>query len=261
MSTADTVIPLLSMPWLSCGGIRLSTTPLPGLRPDVIQGLDAVYPGILSPGMRQLLHTSCGLEDTALGSIDFTGRWHPEEPLSVFRPCLTLAVDGEGRRWIAETSHDGGLPGPVWCVLREPQVALWIANDLGDFLVTLHERAKTDSTHRWLRDISAEARAAWAQRHALAIRPTACQWDKSIWGWLAALPLDACVFDLRPPAHVRGWPYGVSGPSGLLYRCGKLPLFAVGGCPKSSGMDAMAFEETMTRDGRTRTLEIRLPRS
>ncbi len=57
MSTADTVIPLLSMPWLSCGGIRLSTTPLPGLRPDVIQGLDAVYPGILSPEMRQLLHT------------------------------------------------------------------------------------------------------------------------------------------------------------------------------------------------------------
>jgi hypothetical protein len=241
MSTADTVISLLSTPWLSCGGIRLSTTPLPGLRPDVIQGLDAVYPGILSPEMRQLLRTSCGLEDTALGSVDFTGRWHPEEPLSVFRPCLTLAVDYEGRRWIAETSSGGGLPGPVWYVLREPQVALWIANDMGDFLATLHECAKTDSTHRWLRGILAEARAVWAQRHALAIRPTSRRWDKSIRGWLAALPLDAYVFDLRSPAYVRGWPYGLSGPSGPLYRCGKLPLFAIG--PKPSGMDATAFEE------------------
>jgi hypothetical protein len=53
MSTADTVISLLSMPWLSYGGIRLSTTPLPGSHPDVIQGLDPVYPGILSPEIKR----------------------------------------------------------------------------------------------------------------------------------------------------------------------------------------------------------------
>jgi hypothetical protein len=241
MSTVDTVISLLSMPWLSCGGIRLSTIPLPGLGPDVIEELDAVYPGILSPEMRQLLRTSCGLEDPVLGSVDFTGRLYPDEPLSVFRPCLTLAVDDEGRRWIAETSNGGGLPGPVWCVLREPQVVLRIAHDMGDFLSTLHECATTDSRHHWLRDILAEARAIWAQRHALAIRPTAPRWDKSIRGWLAALPLDACVFDLRSPAYVHGWPYGLSGPSGPLYRCGRLPLFAVGGCPRPSDMDATAL--------------------
>ncbi len=248
MSTADTVISLLSLPWLSRGGPRRSTTPLPGLRPDVLQGLDAVYPGYLNPEMRRLLRTSSGLEDTPLGSVDFTGRWHPEESLSVFRPCLTLAIDNEGRRWIAETANGGGLPGPVWCVLREPPVAVWIANDLGDFLVTLHESARTDSTHRWLRDVSAEARAVWAQRHALAVRPTARRWGKSIWGWLATLPLDACVFDLRSPAYVRGWPYGLSGPSAPLYRCGKLSLFAIGGCLKPSGIDVSAFEEALTSD-------------
>ena len=84
MSTTDKVIPLLSMPWLSSGGVRLSTTPLPGLRPEVIQALEPVYPGALTPEMYRLLQTSCGLEGTALGAVDFTGRWHPEEPLSIF---------------------------------------------------------------------------------------------------------------------------------------------------------------------------------
>jgi hypothetical protein len=260
MSTPDKVIPLLSLPWLSNGGVRLSTTPLPGLDPDVIQGLDAVYPGILSPEMRQLLHTSCGLEDTALGSVDFTGRLYPEEPLSVFRPCLTLSVDDEGRRWIAETSNDRGLPGPVWCVLPEPQVALWFANDLGDFLAQLHECAKTDSRPRCLRRIPAEARAVWAQRHALAMRPATYRWDRSIRGWLAALPMDAFVFDLRSPAHVRGWPYGLSGPSGLLYRCGKLPLFAVGGCPRDGRATHFTDSRSaVSQDGFDAALILRPP--
>jgi hypothetical protein len=236
MSAADKVIPLLSMPWLTCGGLRLSTTPLPGLRPEVIQSLEPLYPGVITPETYRLLRTSCGLEGTALGPVDFTGRWHPEEPLSVFRPCLTLCVDNEGRRWIAETSNRIGLPGPVWCVWPEPEVALFIAHDLSDFLATLHDRARANGTLGWLRSLSAEARSIWARRHSLAIRPSARRWDKQIRGWLATLPFDARVFDLRSPVTLKGWPYGLAGSSGHLYRCGKLPIFAVAESLRSGGI-------------------------
>jgi hypothetical protein len=53
---------------------------------------------MLSPEMRQVLQLSCGLADTPLGIIDFTRRCYPEEPLSAFRPSLTLAIDDQGRR-------------------------------------------------------------------------------------------------------------------------------------------------------------------
>jgi hypothetical protein len=62
--------------------------------------------------MRQLLQLSCGLSGTPLGNIDFTGRWYTEEPLSIFRPSLTLTIDEKGRRWIAEVNRNRGLPSP-----------------------------------------------------------------------------------------------------------------------------------------------------
>ena len=45
------------------------------------------------------------------------------------------------------------------------------------------------------------------------------------------LPAGAYVYDLRARSAVRGWPYGVAGPSGRHYRCGRLPVFAVAGMP------------------------------
>src|ERR1700761_2233312 len=100
MSVPDTTMPLA--PWLNADGDPLSVVPLPGLRSDVIDGLECTYPGILSPPMKDLLGRCCGLAGTELGSIDFTGCWFLEEPYGVFRPALTLAVDDAGRRWIAE---------------------------------------------------------------------------------------------------------------------------------------------------------------
>jgi hypothetical protein len=231
MSTADTMTPLLSTPWVDASGKTLSVRALPGLRPETIEALKSTYRGIITPSIQALLATCCGLADTELGPIDFTGCWFPEEPCAVFQPCLTLAIDDVGRRWIAEVG-DGDLPGPVWCVFPDPQVAVHVCDDLPAFLATLHEHAHRGQTLDWLQDLTATAHAVWAHRRALALRPySVYHADEEIRGWLSSLPSDAFVYDLRRQGAVRGWPYGVAGPSGRLYRCGRLPVFAVAASP------------------------------
>ena len=106
---------VITEPWNEVGWERRPITPLPGLTPNAIEGLKASFPGTLNRSLEELLECTCGIEGTALGSLDFTGQWHGQEPLAVFRPCLTLAIDDQGRRWIAEGATDDGLPGPVWC--------------------------------------------------------------------------------------------------------------------------------------------------
>ena len=69
MSAPDTLMPLVSAPWLDADGHPLSVRPLPGLRSDVIQSLECSYPGILTPAMKALLGSSCGLAGTELGSL------------------------------------------------------------------------------------------------------------------------------------------------------------------------------------------------
>lgn len=84
----------------------------------------------------------------------------------------------------------------------------------------------------WLQTLTHEARAIWSERHALALRPyrtRGAEWPLA--AWFRNLPADAYVYDLRPPGARRGWPYGVAGPLGRLYRCGRLPVFAVAGLP------------------------------
>ena len=231
MSTPDTMMPLVSAPWLNANGYPLSVRALPGLRSEVIQGLECSYPGILSPTMKALLSTCCGLAGTELGCIDFTGCWFLEEPCAVFRPALTLAVDDAERRWIAEVGYQD-LPGPVWCVFADPEVAVYVCDDLAAFVTTLRENTSRGEMQAWLQGLTAEARTVWSQRHALAMRPNeAYHSHRAIRGWLLGLPFDAYVYDLRAPRTVHGWPYGVAGPSGRLYRCGRLPVFAVAGLP------------------------------
>jgi hypothetical protein len=231
MSTPDTMTPLLSTPWVDASGKALPVRALPGLRPEVIQALKSTYPGIINPSIRAVLATCCGLADTELGSIDFTGCWYPEEPCSVFQPCLTMAIDDAGRRWIAEVGNKA-LPGPVWCVLPDPQVAVLVSDDLPAFIASLYEHAHRGQTLAWLQDLSATAHAVWAHRRALALRPySVYHSDREIRGWLSSLPSDAYVYDLRRQSTVSGWPYGVAGPSARLYRCGRLPVFAVAASP------------------------------
>src|SRR6267378_8139063 len=231
MSAPDTLMPLVSAPWLDADGHPLSVRSLSGLRPEVIQNLESSYPGILKPAMKTLLGTCCGLAGTELGSIDFTGCWFLEEPWTVLRPALTLAIDDAERRWIAEVG-DRDLPGPVWCVFSHPEVTIYVSDDLSEFMATLRERTCRGEMGAWLQNLTAQARAVWSRRHALAMRPhDAAHSDRSIRGWLLALPSDAYVYDLRRRCDARGWPYGVAGPSGRLYRCGRLPVFAVAGLP------------------------------
>jgi hypothetical protein len=181
--------------------------------------------------MQALLSTCCGLAGTALGSIDFTGCWFPEEPYAVFRPALTLAIDDAERRWIAEIG-DKDLPGPVWCVFPDPEVAVYVSDDLAAFMATIREYTGRGEMHAWLHGLTAQARTVWSRRHALAMRPhEAAHSDRAIRGWLLGLPVDAYVYDLRAQRIARGWPYGVAGPSGRFYRCGRLPVFAVAGLP------------------------------
>ncbi len=231
MSAPDTLMPLVSAPWLDADGHPLSVRPLPGLRSDVIQSLECSYPGILTPAMQALLGNSCGLAGTEIGSIDFTGCWFLEEPYAVFRPALTLAIDDAEHRWIAEIG-DRDLPGPVWCVFPDPEVAVHVSDDLSAFMAAIREYTGRGEMHAWLHGLTARARTVWSRRHALAMRPhEAAHSDRAIRGWLLGLPMDAYVYDLRVQGIVRGWPYGVAGPSGRFYRCGRLPVFAVAGLP------------------------------
>jgi hypothetical protein len=235
MSTVGKVVPFSTAPInpLSCGPFELVR--VPGLSPQAIQGLEATYPGTLTADMRSLLRTTCGLTAAEFGTIDFTSRWHPEEPISVFRPCLTLAIDDEGRRWIAETSRDQGLPGPVWCVLPDPAVTLYVSDDLTDFLSTLKDVSERGQLCKWLRGLQRDARAIWAQRQVLArVSYESCREDRDLRGWLAELPFGVHIYDLRARSALRGWPYGLAGPEGRLYRCGRLPVFAVATAPSAS---------------------------
>jgi len=231
MSPSDVTMPLISAPWLNAEGNPLSVVPLPGLRSEVIQNLECSHPGILSRPMKNLLGSCCGLAGTELGSIDFTGCWFMEEPYPVFRPALTLAIDDAERRWIAEVGNQD-LPGPIWCVLPDPEVAAYVCDDLSAFLRTLHDRTSRGEVGAWLQNLTAQARAIWSRRHALALRPyEAHRSDRTIRGWLMTLPSDAYVYDLHTQTDTRGWPYGVGGPSSRLYRCGRELVFAVAGLP------------------------------
>ena len=149
----------------------------------------------------------------------------------MFRPALTLAVDDAERRWIAEIGNQD-LPGPIWCVFPHPEVAVYVSDDLAAFLRVLRERTCRGEVGAWLRDLATQASSVWSRRHALAIRPhQAYRLDRAIRGWLMTLPSDAYVYDLRAHTEARGWPYGVVGPSGRHYRCGRELIFAVAGLP------------------------------
>ena len=101
MSMPDTMTPLIAAPWFDATGKPLPVKSLPGLRPAVLKTLECARADSLSPALKDLLSTCCGLTDTELGHIDFTGCCFPEEPCAVFNPCLTIAIDDAGRRWIA----------------------------------------------------------------------------------------------------------------------------------------------------------------
>jgi len=235
MSVAGRVVPFTPAPTRTISRNSSQLVAVPGLGAQAIQGLEATYPGTLTSEMRSLLGRTCGLTAAEFGTIDFTSRWHPEEPISVFRPCLTLAVDDEGRRWIAETSRAQGLPGPVWCVLPDPAVSVFVSDQLDDFLSTLNEATQRGRLYQWLRGLESDARAVWAQRRTLAqFSYDVCREDRGLRGWLAELPFDAHIYDLRDRCAVRGWPYGLAGPEGRLYRCGRLPVFAVSNAPAAS---------------------------
>ncbi len=259
MSTRDTTTPLLLTPWVDDSGKTLSVRSLPGLRPELIKTLESTYPGVITPANRVLLETCCGLADTELGHIDFTGCCLPEESCAVFRPCLTLAIDDAGRRWIAEVGHQD-LPGPVWCVFPDPQVAVHISDDLPEFIATFHEHAHRGRTLAWLQDLTAAAHAVWIHRRALALRPyRAYHSDDDIRGWMSSLPSDAYVYDLRRPGTVRGWPYGVAGPSARLFRCGRLPVFAVAGSPTEGWRAGQPDTTSPVHPIVARSLDLELP--
>lgn len=227
MSPVDTMVPLLQGPWIGRAGEQLAIVPLPALRREAISIVESHWAGILTPEMRQVLQLSCGLSGTPLGSIDFTGRWYPEEPLSIFRPSLTLAVDAKGRRWIAEIGRQRGLPGPLWCVFPRPEVVLFVDRNLADFLTRLYDSVRRGTTSQWLTTLDIRARTLWASRHARAMGlPVAFSRLRELRGWLAGLPLEAWVYDLRAPGARRGLPYGLERERGKLCRCGRLPVFA-----------------------------------
>ena len=233
--SANTMLPVLAHPWINTTGQTLAVQSRPGLKPAAIDSLRSSFPGSLTPEFERLLRSSCGLDGTALQYIDFTGQWHEDEPLAVFRPCLTLAIDGEGRRWIAETANTRGLPGPVWCVTQDPEVAVYVSADLAEFLKLLHRTTCDQSIQSWLKAVDTAAARAWKTRGALAFYSRqACRQDREVRQWLLQLPRDARVYDLRAPKFGVAWPYGAAGADGRFHRCGRELLFAISGFPAPS---------------------------
>jgi hypothetical protein len=141
-----------------------------------------------------------------------------------------LAIDDQGRRWIAEGAEDDGLPGPVWCIFPEPKVALYVKDDLAQFLSDLKHKTTAGDIDSWLRALTLEARVVWKHRTRSGLR-SGGKYDPDLRNWVATLPADAHVYDLRAPALIRGWPYGVAGPTGRYYRFGRASVFAVSGPP------------------------------
>lgn len=233
MSSFDTLAPFISAPWVDPYGRPLQVRPLPGLRPEILQELRYCPLGTMTPDYREFLTCCSGLADTALGHVDFTGSWYPEEECPVFKPCMTLAIDDEGRRWIAELSADGH-PGRVWCLFTRPTVAVYVSDTLAEFLATLRDRTCHGCLFSWLQDLTAQAHVIWEYRRKLARRPNrGPDTDAEFAQWLATLPREAFVYDLRAPTAARGWPYGLAGPSSRLFRYRDLPVFAVAGPHKA----------------------------
>jgi hypothetical protein len=229
------MLPVLSHPWIDTAGHRLPIQSGPGLNPSAIDSLRTTFPGTLTPEFEELLGSSCGLDGTALQYIDFTGQWHRDEPLAVFRPCLSLAIDPQGRRWIAETGNTRGLPGPVWCVMQAPEVVVYVSADLGEFLTLLRRITCDQSIDGWLRAVDTAAQRVWKKRGALAFYSRQeCGQDREVRKWLLQLPRDARVYDLRSPRFGVAWPYGAAGATGRFHRCGRELLFAVSGFPAPS---------------------------
>ena len=99
----------------------------------------------------------------------------------------------------------------------------------------MRDCAVRGTTLQWVQGLVAQAKAVWTHRRRLAVRSyEACRADKAIRQWLSTLPFDAYVYDLRHQAPARGFPYGLAGWQGRLYRCGRLPVFAVCGWPTGS---------------------------
>lgn len=252
MSSLDTIVPLLQGGWAPHTGTSPPIVPLPGIQPETLSHLQSHWSGFLTAEMRQILQLTCGLSNTPLGPVDFTGRWYPEEPLRIFRPCLTLAVDSQGRRWIAEVGKTRGLPGPVWCIVPSPKVALFIDRGLGDFLVRLHGNVRKGTASAWLTNVSHRARRLWAARYMRAMAmPVALGRLREVRGWLTRLPVNAWIYDLRTPTISRGLPYGVAPDPSHLFRCGRLPVFAVLGAQAS--MTGPSDDPGIERDTTTTT--------
>jgi hypothetical protein len=231
-----TMLPVLTHPWIATSGQGLPVRPGPGLSPSAIDSLRTTFPGRLTAEHEQLLDRCCGIDGTPLRFVDFTGQWHDEETFAVFRPCITLAVDPAGRRWIAETGNNTeGLPGPVWCVVKEPEVAVYVCEGVGEFLDLLYRHTVANSFEAWSQAVDAAASRTWRQRGALAFQSRqACGHDQNVRAWLLQLPRDSRVYDLRSPSFGVGWPYGVAGGMGRFHRCGRELLFAVSGFPAPS---------------------------
>jgi hypothetical protein len=80
-----------------------------------------------------------------------------------------------------------------------------IDRNLADFVVRLHSNERRDGMLQWLTVLNIRARKIWANRHARAITlPAAFSRMRELRGWLAGLPLDAWIYDLRAPSPRRG---------------------------------------------------------
>lgn len=226
MSTRDTSVPMPAH-WTRLAHAMHNMVPLSGIQPESLRYIEARWQGFLTAEMRQLLQTTSGLSGTPLGHIDFTGCWYPEEPLALFRPSLTLAIDDEGRRWIAETGRTRGLPGPVWCIDPDRQVAVYVDRRLQPFLNRLGDYGRRGRA-LWNVTLAAQARRIWLRRYARATHVyVASRTLREIRGWLGRLPSDAWIYDLRTPGSLRGLPFGLARNPAQWCRCGRLPVFAL----------------------------------
>jgi len=96
---------------------------------------------------------------------------------------------------------DDGQTGCVWCLFADPEVAVYVSDDLATFIATLHERTCQGRSFPGCRI---------CLPNPMPYGNTGVHWLTDIAAWPATFPANAYVYDLRASTAAQGlrarWP-------------------------------------------------------
>jgi hypothetical protein len=197
----------------------------PALSPEEIDALEAELGVPLPRGLRALLEHTSGIEDSAVGEVDFTGRTMSYEDQDVFPAGLPIGGDGFGNFWVLDLTPNGAEPR-VYFACHDPPVILYQSPDLGHFV---HEvvRAESYPEESLIDDVHEDRRFnVWGENPGTLDHGAALAGDEQLRAFAADLDERWAFIDLREPEVGMGFSWGRYGPGTEVRRHGSEPLFA-----------------------------------